>query len=412
MANLNATQLRFIKSEEKDFTLSDGEGLQLLVKKSGIKLWEFRFTSPISQKRRKTSLGSYPKTSLAAARSKKNELLLLLSQNIDPIEKTKQEKQEKIIEEEKKIYTIEYIVEKYFILKQHNKKIQDNTMEKARGRVSNHIYAHLPKKGNTSIYNITFELMVDILSKLESVGKLETLDRTKKIMIEVFKYAYTENILKEIDLFAKLELKTFKRLTKADIRNHPTISDISTIAQLLKDMRVYDGEIYTRYALLMSIYTAQRQGSLISALWSDIDFKNKVWVIPAMRMKMKRAHILPLSKQMIKILKDLYQYSGTNKYLFPNTQHENSHMSNNTVNSALRKMKYPKELIVAHGFRSMFSTICNEHISDHNISFEFIEKALSHQEKNQIREVYNRAKNLKELKTLMQWYADFLDEIE
>ena len=409
MANLNATKLKYLKNEDKNFTLNDGDGLQLLVKNNGKKLWEFRYTSPITKKRKKTSLGAYPRISLANARKKKDELILLLIQNIDPIEQKLEEKKERIIEEEKTIYTIEFILEKYFVLKQHNKNIKDTTMDKARARIQNHVFAHLDKKGKTSIFDITFELMVKILEKLERAEKLETLDRVKKIMIEIFKYAYTENIIKEIELFAKLELKTFKKLSKADIKNHPTITDTNTIAKLLKDMKVYNGEMYTRYALLTSIYTAQRQGSIISAQWSDIDFKNNLWVIPASSMKMKREHILPLSTQMITILKDLYQYSGTNKYLFPNTQHKNSHMSNNTVNSALRTMKYPKELIVAHGFRAMFSTICNEHISEHNISYEFIEKALSHQEKDHIREIYNRAKNLKELKTLMQWYADFLD---
>ena len=173
-------------------------------------------------------------------------------------------------------------------------------------------------------------------------------------------------------------------------------------------MNNYQGEITTKYALLLSIHTAQRQGSIISAKWEHIDFENRLWKIPAERMKMKREHQLPLSNQVIEILKELKKHTGTEIYLFPNSQHKNRHMSNNTVNNALRKMGYTKEQIVAHGFRAMFSTICNDNVSEHKISYEFIEKALAHQEKNEVREVYNRAKNLKEINKLMQWYSQYI----
>ncbi|XOB60908.1 tyrosine-type recombinase/integrase [Campylobacterota bacterium DY0563] len=408
MSILNATQIKSLKPKDKDYSLSDGQGLQLLIKKSGSKLWEFRYTSPVTLKRRKTSLGTYPTVSLLDARTKRNDYLKLISNNIDPIE-TKREEKEKIKEESKKtIYTLEYIVDKYLDLKQHNQKLKDITISKAHGRLENHIYKYLPKKEKTLIFDISFKMLINILERLENENKLETLDRIKRLLIEVYKFAYTENIIKDTETFAKLEIKTFKKVSKADVKNHPTLTDINEIRNLVEKMNNYQGEVITKYALLLSVHSAQRQGSIISAKWEHIDFDKKLWIIPAERMKMKREHILPLSNQVIQILKELKRHTGNEIYLFPNSQHKNRHMSNNTVNNALRKMGYTKEQIVAHGFRAMFSTICNDNISEHNISYEFIEKALAHQEKNEVREVYNRAKNLKEIGKLMEWYSKFI----
>lgn len=408
---LNAKQVKEAKPKDKNYTLSDGQGLQLLIKTTGSKLWEFFYTSPIAQKRRKTSFGTYPTVSLQNARIKRNDALDKIIQGIDPIEEKLKVKEEQKRKKLYKTHTIESIVDKYLDLKQHNKKLKDTTINKARGRLENHIYTFLPYKEQTIIHEISYDMLVTILERLEKDGKLETLDRVKRLVIDVYKYAYTENIIQDTDLFAKLEIKTFKKLSKADVKNHPTITDIKEIKTLLNKINNYQGEVITRYALLISIHTAQRQGSIISAKWEHIDFEKEFWTIPAERMKMKREHVLPLSKQVIQVLKELQQHTGNEIYLFPNTQHKNRHMSNNTVNQALRTMGYTSEQIVAHGFRAMFSTICNENISEHKINYEFIEKALAHQEKNEVREVYNRAKNLKEISKLMQWYSNLLTDI-
>jgi len=408
---LSDRKIKEAKPKEKNYVLSDGQGLQLLVKTGGSKLWEYVYLNPLTKKRRKTSFGTYPTISLKKARDKRSEIKELLLEGVDPIDLKKNIKEEQKDIEESNKQTIGKVVDEFFLLKQHNKKLKDITVEKAKARLENHFYAYLPQKENTSIFDITFNLTVEILNKLENVNKLETLDRVKKLIIEIFKYAYTENIISDTELFAKLEIKTFKKLTKADVNNHPTLTDPKEIGQLLKSIHTYEGEITTKYALLMSMYTAQRQGSIITAKWSDINFEDKLWTIPSQSMKMKKEHILPLSNQVIDMLELLKQFTGNDVYLFPNVRGNSGHMSNNTVNNALRKMGYSKERIVAHGFRAMFSTICNDHISEHNISFEFIEKALAHQEKNQVRDVYNRAHNLKEIGKVLQWYAHYLDNI-
>lgn len=405
---LNDQLIKKAKAKDSSYTLADGQGLHLLIKPTGSKLWEFIYISPTTNKRRKTSLGNYPIMTLKNARLMREEFKKAILDGIDPIEKKQADKIKLKEKQEQSNHTIEKILTRFFEIKQHNKSLKDITIAKAKGRLENHIFPFLPKKEKTIIHDITFEMIVKILKRLEDDSKLETLDRIKRLLVDVYKFAYTENIIKNAELFAKLELKTFKKLSKADVKNHPTLTDINEVKELLNNINNYQGEIYTKYALLLSIHTAQRQGSIISAKWENIDFENAIWTIPAERMKMKREHLLPLSSQVIEILKELKKHSGRYTYLFPNVQHSNSHMSNNTVNTALRRMGYTNEQIVAHGFRAMFSTICNDNISEHQIGYEFIEKALAHQEKNEVREVYNRAKNLKEIRKLMQWYSDFL----
>lgn len=398
------------KPRDKDYSLNDGEGLILYVNTDGIKRWIFRYTS--NSKRKKSTFGTYPSISLTSARTKRDEYLALLADGIDPNEQTKQIKEEVKKVEAKKANprtTVKFIFDKYLELKQHNEKLKEITTDKATSRLELHFYKYLPQQHNTQINDLTYEMIINLLELLENENKLETLGRVKNLIIGVLKYAYAENILDNAELFAKLEVKTFKRVHKQNVRNSPTLTEPTDIQNLILGINDYQGEIYTKYALLFSMHTAQRQGSIISSKWSDIDFDNGMWNIPANNMKMKIEHTLPLSAQVLTLLKELKQYTGESEYIFPNSQYKTRHMSENTVNTALRRLGYTKDEIVAHGFRAMFSTICNENITTHNIPFDVIEKALAHKDKNEIRATYNRANHINDLTRLMQWWSDYLD---
>jgi integrase len=400
------------KATEKDYTLNDGGGLILYIKTSGSKQWIFRYT--YNGKRKKTTFGNYPLTTLENARTKRNTYLDLIANDIDPIESNKQIKEQEKAEKEKQANpktTIKFLFDAYLDMKQHNQSLKDITINKTKKRLEQHIYEYLPLKGGTQINDISFDMFVDILKRIENVNKLETLERVRTSIIQILKYAYAENILENAEIFAKIEVKTFKRVSAKDVRNMPTLTKPQEIKNLIIGINDYQGEIYTKYALLFSIHTAQRQGSIITAEWSDIDFENAMWNIPAEKMKMQIEHNLPLSKQLVKMLKELKQFTGESKYVFPNTQYKSRHMSENTVNVALRRLGYTKDEIVAHGFRAMFSTVCNEHLTTHNLPFTTIEKALAHKEKDVIKATYDRSKNLEDLKILMQWWSDYLDEV-
>ncbi|MCK9337753.1 MAG: tyrosine-type recombinase/integrase [Arcobacteraceae bacterium] len=413
MALLSATQVLNAKPKDKDYVLRDGNGLQLLVKSNGIKLWEYRYT--FNGTRKKTTFGKYDKAinTLSIAREKSLEFKKLLSQGINLVESRANEKKANKNNEYIQQFTISKVVNDYLEIKQHNKKLKDITITKALGRLNKHFYPFLPKQEKTNILDIDFDLIVSILSNIQTQGTLETLDRLKRLLIAVFKYAYTENIIKTTDIFGKLELKEFMRNLKEDVRNNPTITKADDIKRLLENTYNYPYSPLTKYAMLLSIHTAQRQGSIISAEWNEFNLDEKLWVIPASKMKMKKEHILPLSSQVIEILQELKQLNNDfyqSEYLFPNTQF-GKHMSNNTVNQAIRRMGFSNTELTAHGLRAMFSTICNEYQKDHNFSSEIIERALAHEDKDKIRAIYNRATYIDELRKLMQWWSDYLTNI-
>lgn len=388
-------------------SLNDGGGLRIVAKADGRKIWVFKYT--INSKRKETSFGTYPKVSLAAARKKAKEYREMLSMDIDPIEANKAKKIEIKKDLQKAKHTVGIIIDDFFELKQNNKKLKDTTLEKARGRISNHFYAHLPLGENTLIHDITYNDLVNCLKKLEDENKLETLFRVKLMFIEIFKYAYTEGIIDDTERFGKLELKSFKIQRKEDVKNNPTLTNEEDIKKLYQSMLNYKHNQLTKYALLLTIHTAQRQGSIITAKWEDIDFENKLWDIPASDMKMKIKHSLPLSDVLIDYLRELQCISGGRVFLFPNTQGKGKHMSNNTVNNAIRTIGYTKEEQTAHGLRATFKTVCKKNQLKHGLPNEFVEMCLAHKTTDDVEEAYIREKNIDEMRKIANWWSNYLE---
>lgn len=173
---------------------------------------------------------------------------------------------------------------------------------------------------------------------MEDENKIETLSRVKNILVNAFKYAYGQDILDDTELFGRLELYKFKK--QIEVRNNPTLTKKDDIKRLYNAILNYNNTI-TKYLMIFSIHTAQRQGTIIRAKWQDIDFNKKVWSIPKEDMKMKREHKVPLSDILIEYLEELKKYSGKGIYLFPNSQekatrNKNPYISNNTANRSLR----------------------------------------------------------------------------
>ena len=186
--------------------------------------------------------------------------------------------------------------------------------------------------------------------------------------------------------------------------HYPTFTDPNDIAALMRAIHAYPYELM-RCALLFSVYTAARPGEIRRAEWSEI--KGDVWDIPAEKMKMKRRHIIPLSRQVLEVLDELRPLTGNGKFLFPSPRNNGSCMSENGTRIALRIMGFTKEQIVPHGFRAMFSTIAYEN----GWNGDVIERQLAHSERNTVKAAYNQAEYLAERRKLMQWWADWLEEV-
>ncbi len=413
---LNDTQIKKAKVKDKNYTLSDGQGLQLLVKTNGSKLWEFYYLSPITQKRKKTSLGTYPTVSLKLARDKRAEYQKMINRDIDPIEYFKQLKEDIKLKEAENKNTIGKVVDDFIAMQKNNKGLKDITLEKNKGRIENHFIAHLPLKENTPIKNIDYIQVIEILKKLEEADKLTTLVQVKGLVFNLFLFAYSQNISKDSTIHYRIKAYTFKQRAKGDIRNNPALTKKEDIQKLYKSMIAYEHNLITKYLLIFSIHTAQRQGSIIKAKWCNIDFTNKVWIIPAQDMKTRKEHILPLSDILIKYLKELQIFTGSEIYLFPNTQRNRvtnkyPHISNNTVRNALRLMGYTNEDLTAHGLRATFKTVCKEHQEDYKLSNEYVERILSHKVGNDVENAYNRALNLKEMSIILNWWSNYLESL-
>jgi len=402
---LTDTQLKSLKSQDKAYTKSDGNGLRILIKPNGTKLWEYEYTSPTLKKRRKTSFGNYPQTTLVNARAKRDGHINLIRQGIDPLERRHAEKAEQKALNEAQSNTFIEVATKWS--DNYRSHISENQHHKIWRSLELHV---LPSIGDTPITTVTRKDIIGILETLKENGTLETANRIFSNLNRIFKYAVTleyaqHNIIADID---KQVL-----LGKRDRTHYPTFTNTKDIRGLLLSIDEYKGELSTTYALKLLPYLFVRSSNIRNMDWDEIDFNKQEWLIPSHKMKTKKEFTLPLPHQAVTILKEYKDLvTSNNRVVFNGIRSDNKPISDNTLISALRRMGYTKEELVPHSFRSIFSTIAYENMSDHGYSGEVIEALLAHKEANKVKDAYNRATYKEPMKELMQWYADHLDGIK
>ena len=397
---LTDMQVKRAKPKEKAYKLFDGGGLFLWVSSTGAKSWRLKYRSPETGKEKTITLGLYPDFSLGQAREWRQAMRSLIKRGIDPALQRKE--QERQAEEERRRLgmTFDAVAEEFF---DHKTRISEGHKARQRRRLEMYVS---PWVGAKPIDTIERKDIVECIKRIEERGTLETAHRVFGLCVEIFSYAAAHelipyNILRDID-----KANLFK---KPDERNYPTITDPEEIGHLLRDIWAYNANLITRMALRLAIYTASRPGNIRLAEWSEIDLEAKEWIIPAEKMKMKRKHIVPLSRQALAVIEEIRPLTGNSPYLFPSPAYRSRPMSNTTLNMALKRMGY-KDRIVAHGFRAMFSTIAHERLKEHGYHPIVIEKALAHEERNAVKAAYNHAEYLEERRGLLQWWADWLDE--
>ncbi len=407
---LNVQQIKNAKPQDKNYTLSDGNGLHLLIKSTGTKLWEFIYKSPITNKRRKTSFGNFPQITLVTARDKKNEYLNLVRKGIDPLDEKQIQKVEIQKTNENKINTFKKVSKEW--LASYESEVSENYHTKLSRALELYTY---PFIGNKPITDVTRLDLIAILQDLKDKDLKETAKRTFMILNKVFMYA-TMLELTPHNITADIDKKVI--LGKIVKRNYPTLTKLNDIKALLLSIDEYSGDYTTKKALQMLPYVFVRSFNIRHCEWEEIDFKNKLWIIPPHKMKVKKEFILPLPHQVISILEEIKEFSGSGKYVFPSFRGNDKPMSDNTMISALRRMGYTKDELVPHSFRSIFSTIAYENMNvssdkgGHSLQSEVIESLLAHEEQNKVKSAYNRAEYLNAKKELIQWYGDYLDEVK
>ncbi len=389
---LTDTAIRNAKPEDKPYKLTDGRGLYLLVNKSGKYFrWDYRFAG----KRKTLALGVYPDIRLKAAREKHEDLRRLLAQGIDPIEYKKQAKAQSLSETTN---SFETVAREWFLKNKHV--WTEKHAQTIISRLENNIFPWLGGKETSSI---TAPMLLESLRRIEDRGAVETAHRVKQICGQVFRYAIATG-RGERDPSADLK----GALPPTKPKHMATITSPDKIGELMRAIDGYQGNLITRCALKFAPLTFVRPGELRHAEWVEINIDEQVWKIPAEKMKMRSVHIVPLSRQAIVVLEEILPLTGDGKYVFPSLRTGSRPMSENTVLAALRRMGYAKEEMTGHGFRGMASTVLHEK----GWSTDVIERQLAHAESNSVKAAYNHAQHLPERRKMMQWWADYLDDLK
>ena len=398
---LTDTAIRKIKPTDKSFKLTDSSGLYLLIKPNGSKLWYMKYR--IDGKEKKLAFGPYPDVSLFKARQLRDAARAKVREGGDPAADKKIAQQKK-----KNGQTFRQIAMNWHAGHRRWSAHYATTIQR---RLEMYIF---PDIGGSLIDQITTEDLLLALRKVESKGFLEITARLKNYVTEIMRYAVKKQLIK-----SNPALDLDGEFTPPETQHYPALP-LEKLPELLSRTNNYSGRLLTQYALKLSLLFFVRSSELRFARWSEIDWQQKLWIIPEEReqidnvrfshrgTKMKMQHIVPLSDQAIAILKQTEALSGHLAFIFPGEYDQDKCMSDNTINKALRVMGYDtKKEICGHGFRAMACSALSE---SGLWSKEAIEKQMSHQERNSVRAAYiHKAEYMEERIAMMQWWADYLD---
>ena len=383
---LTDTKVKKAVPSEKRYRMADSGGLYLEVLPSGKKSWLYRTSSgdKISWKK----IGDYPLFSLKKARDRCEELKKIAAGLIEP-EKPALD-----------IKTFEHVALEYLPSYEQgitNDKEKNNT----RRRLELHVF---PFIGDMDIRRISSRDMMTVAERLQKRNTLETAKKTIQICGRVFRFGILKEYCDSDPCYP------LRGALVAPKKNHfAAVTDPEEVAALINAIDAYPRST-VRKALQFSALVFCRPGEIRRAEWSEFDWRRSMWVIPAEKMKARREHVVPLARQTLALLEELKEITGRGQYLFPNnrTPKGNRPMSDGTVLVALRALGYANDQMTAHGFRTMASTILNEN----NWNYDWIEMQLAHVPKDKIRGAYNRAQYWDGRVEMMQWWADYLDELK
>ena len=398
---LTELSIKQAKPKLKQYKLTDGEGMYLRIYPNGSKYWQLQYW--FDSKQKILSFGVWPNVSLKEARDKRFAAKKIIKEGIDPNVENKERLEEQAIEREKekirKISTFQIVAHEWF-----SRQTTQWTERHSIG-VINSLKMHVfPDLGEIPIADISKQDVIATLRKLESEGKYETCYRIRQKLEAIFSFAEIEGLC-----IGNPARGLQKILTKPQPKSQNSLP-ISELPEFLKKIDADTGASNTTsLAMKFLILTFVRTSELRFAVWNEFDIycTKPLWVIPAERMKMRKTHHVPLSKQAVSILEEMQKYSGTEGYVFPQVNNQKKAMSENTLLYFSNRLGYAGRNTI-HGFRSVASTVLNESMKWHP---DVIELQLSHQESNKVRKAYNRAEHLDERRKMMQWWSDHVDSL-
>lgn len=378
------------KPREKVYSLGDGNGLSLIVEPNGSKGWRFRYQ--FNGKSKMISLGIYPVITLNEAREKRDDARRLVANGTDPAEARKEERNKASGQSENTFKKI--TLEWYEGRKDRwSEGYRDDMME----AFENDVFPYI---GDRPIAEIKPLELLEVLSIMEKRGVTEKLKKVRQRCGEVWKYAI---------ITGRAEYNPAPDLASAftphQRENYPYLL-ADELPEFLSSADKYQGSQIVRTALNILMLTGLRPGELRKSEWSFIDFESRTWKLPEKIMKMGRVHVVPMSDQVISLLRQIQPISGDYQYIFPSRTNHKKHLSEMAINTMIGRMGY-RGRATGHGFRHTMSTILHEK----GFNTAWIELQLAHVDKNSIRGTYNHALYLEGRREMMQWYADYIDEL-
>ena len=398
---LTDIKVRTAKPTDKQYKLTDGGGMHLLVHPNGSKYWRLQYR--FAGKQKMLALGVYPEVSLADARARRDEARKLLANSIDPGDKKKNDKVE-----QEEARTFEQLAIEWHAT---NKKWSEEHSRRVLKSLEDNLF---PAIGKRNIAELKTRDLLAPIKAVEISGRLEVASRLQQRTTAIMRYAVQSGLL---DYNPAQEMAG---AVASSNRQHRPALELRRIPELLQRIDNYTGRPLTRLAVELTLLVFIRSSELRFARWSEIDFETSMWTIPAEReaiegikhsqrgSKMRTPHLVPLSRQALAILKQVHKLSGDRNFVFIGDHDHRKPMSENTVNKALRVMGYDTKVeVCGHGFRTM---ACSSLIESGLWSRDAVERQMSHMERNSVRAAYiHKAEHLDERKLMLQWWADFLD---
>lgn len=390
--NLTDKALRALKPRDAIYRKADGGGLCIEVTPAGSKLWRYRYR--FAGKATMISFGAWSEVSLSEARDRHAVARKTLRDGADPAAVRVGERTHSRLSAENSFRAI--------AKEWRGKAIRDKAPVTAT-KIDWQLSLIPASFQDRPIGNIAAQDVLSVLRPLEARGVIETAHRLRARIGQIFRYAIATG---RADSDPTRDLRD--ALTPVASKSRAALTDPNDVAGLLLALESYEGQPVTKAALLLAPLVFVRPGNLRAMEWSELDFTAGEWRIPAGKMKVREAHVVPLAKQSIRILNSLQPLTGRGRYVFPSIRSTARHMSNNTINAALRRMGFDKDTMTGHGFRAMASTRLNEL----GWAPDVVERQLAHAERNKVRAAYNRAQYLAERRKMMQAWADYLDNLK
>lgn len=372
--------------------LFDAHGLYLELLPNGGKYWKWKYR--FGGKEKRLALGVYPGVSLKASRLKRDDARKLLASGVDP---GQAKKEDKLRNRLSAASSFEKVARAWYATWSTGR--SERHAKQTLRRLAADVF---PEIGSLPIESVTAPLLLAMALKIEKRGAVDIAKRAYQTCGQILRYAVAHG---KLERNPAADVKPGDALAPARKRNYARL-DQKEVPGLLRKIDAYDGSVYTRLALQLMALTFVRTSELIGARWGEFDLDAKQWRIPAVRMKMKTPHIVPLSKQAVAALKELEQYRQRSDLLFPGERDHDKSMSNNTLLYALYRMGYHSRM-TGHGFRGVASTTLHEHGFEH----AHIELQLAHMERDSVSASYNFATYLPQRAKMMQWWADHLDTL-